>query len=99
MSTDTSFVTDFEAIAEELRSTHIVTPSDNPSRWVQVAQHRRVSLDRISGQDIVDFCRANGFAVKTLCGYIFIPERDPEKYDACGPCMEIAEQRMKEAGE
>lgn len=31
----------------------------------------------------------NGTAIMALCGYIFIPHRDPEKYPVCKECKDI----------
>jgi hypothetical protein len=30
----------------------------------------------------------NGTAIMALCGYIFVPHRDPEKYPVCKECKD-----------
>jgi hypothetical protein len=31
----------------------------------------------------------NGTTIMALCGYIFIPHRDPERYPVCKECKDI----------
>ena len=33
----------------------------------------------------------NGTTIMALCGHIFIPHRDPEKYPICKECKEIVD--------
>jgi Protein of unknown function (DUF3039) len=33
----------------------------------------------------------NGTAVKALCGKVWVPGRDPQKYPVCPTCKEVAE--------
>jgi hypothetical protein len=35
----------------------------------------------------------NGTAVKALCGKVWVPRRDPTRYQLCPTCREIAESR------
>lgn len=35
--------------------------------------------------------RVNGTPVTALCGYVFVPSRDPERYPPCSKCVEIFE--------
>jgi len=71
------------------RATHIVNPPNNLHIW-------RVGM---SAQDIVDIARVTGQYVTALCGYKWIPKRNPEKYDLCTGCLEIAQHLMRSNGE
>lgn len=68
--------------------THIVNPDGNP----------HIYRPGMSAQDIVDVARAGGLEVTTLCGFKFVPLMNPERFDACGICMDIAGQIMREVG-
>jgi hypothetical protein len=35
----------------------------------------------------------NGTAVKALCGKVWVPRHDPQKYPICPTCKEIAQSR------
>ncbi len=61
--------------------THIVRPADN---GVYDAD------DPTTAKDIVDMARMAGTEVVALCGYRWVPKRNPEKYPACEKCFEIA---------
>jgi len=37
--------------------------------------------------------------IVALCGFKFIPQHNPDKYDACEACIKIAGDIMKELGE
>lgn len=71
------------------RRTHIVNPPANTHIW----------REGMTTQDVVDIARATGQHVVTLCGYKFVPKRNPEAYDMCQNCFEIAQRLMAEAGE
>ena len=64
------------------RLTHIVNPPAN----------LHIFQPGMEAQDIVDIARATGQEVVTLCGHRFVPKRNPEKYDVCQTCMDIARQ-------
>lgn len=68
---------------------HIVRPPEN----------LHIFQPGMGGQDIVDIARVTGQEVTALCGYRFVPKRNPEKYDACQTCMDIAGNIMRERGE
>lgn len=68
--------------------THIVNPPNNIHIW----------REGMSAQDVVDVARVKGLKVKALCGYQWIPKRNPEKYDACEACIKIAGDIMREMG-
>lgn len=69
--------------------THIVNPNRNPHIY-QVG---------MTAQDIVNIARSNGYKVVALCGYTWVPKRNPEKYDVCEECFHIAQEYMAEDGE
>lgn len=69
--------------------THIISPPENT----------HIFQPGMEAQDIVDIARATGQHVIALCGYKFVPVHDPEKYDACKSCMDIAGNIMREMGE
>jgi hypothetical protein len=75
---------------------HIVSPPENPEIFALLI--RRGNSDP-SAQDIVDVARINRLEVKALCGYVWIPERNPENYDACPICIDVAGMHMRNAGE
>jgi hypothetical protein len=85
-----------EFFAEAMRLTHIVNVEDNRARWIQTAQALFVSMSEVTSQNLVDFCRVNGYGVKALCGYVWIPKHNPDKYDACEACVEEARRRINE---
>lgn len=70
------------------RHTHIVNETDNLHIW----------RSGMGAQDIVDIARVRGIEVTALCGYKWIPQHNPEKYDVCEACMKIAGDIMKEDG-
>lgn len=69
--------------------THIVNPPLNQHIW-----HPGMTM-----QEVVDTARNMGLEVTALCGYTWIPRRNPEKYPACPECMKIAGELMRGAGE
>lgn len=69
--------------------THIVNPPNNLHIWEP----------GMTAQEIVDIARTRGFPVTALCGYTWVPKRNPEKYDACEECVRIAGELMRSMGE
>lgn len=65
--------------------THIVNPPNNMHIW----------MIGMTSQEIVDTARMTGQHVVALCGYSWIPKRNPEKYDVCGECMDVAGELMR----
>ena len=61
------------------RFTHIVLEGYTPKDGEFVALENSV----VSGM-------INSTPVKALCGKIWVPGRDPQKYPLCGTCKEIA---------
>lgn len=79
----------YEEDISTTRRTHIVNPPANTHIWVPGMRM----------QDVVDMARLHGLEVIALCGYKFIPKHNPEVYPACEPCIKIAGELMREAGE
>jgi len=61
--------------------THIVMPPQN--------EHVIPAEMDPSAQEIVDFARMTGQEVIALCGYKWVPKRNPEKYPICQPCLDL----------
>lgn len=68
--------------------THLINPVDNLHIW----------QPGMTAKDIVFIARTTGQWVFALCGFKFVPERDPQKYPACQACFDIAGQIMSEDG-
>lgn len=73
------------------RRTHIVNPPSNP--------HISRGFPDMQAQEVVNIARAQRIEIVALCGYKFVPQHNPEKYDACDACMKIAGDIMRGAGE
>lgn len=69
--------------------THIVRPPEN----------KHIFLPGMDARDIVNLARDWGVEVVALCGYRWVPKRNPDKYPACQPCMDVAGMIMREEGE
>ena len=69
-----------ETPADANHTAHIVNPPMNLHIW-------RPGME---GQDIVDLARLTGTEIMALCGFKFVPKRNPDKFDACDVCMKIA---------
>ena len=71
--------------------THIINPPMNSyhSWWVP----------SLNAQEIVNIARVFGEEVTALCGYRWVPKRNPENYPPCQQCFKIAEQLMAAEGE
>ncbi len=81
-------VLNFEETDDEAhdRFTHIINPPSNVHIW----------RPGMSAQDVVDIARANGWPVKALCGKVWVPKHNPDKYPACPTCMDIAHKLISE---
>lgn len=69
--------------------THIVNPPMN----------LHIYQPGMETQELVDIARMGGLEITALCGYVFVPKHNPEKFDLCEACRLIAENIMKEVGE
>lgn len=68
---------------------HIVNPPNNLHLW-QAGMEMK---------DLVFLARMQSVELVALCGYTFVPKRNPEKYPACEKCVAIAGELMRGAGE
>lgn len=72
---------------------------DHKAHIVNPPMNLHIYRRGMSPQDIVDTARLTGQEVVALCGYKWVPKRNPDKYDVCDVCMKIAEGIMREEGE
>lgn len=79
----------YEELDDPEHHTHIINPPSNLHIW----------KPGMEAQDIVDIARASNQEVVALCGFRFIPKHNPEKFDACSTCIDIAGGIMREEGE
>lgn len=66
--------------------THIINPPSNTHLW----------KPEMTAQDVVDLARLTGREVVALCGYRWIPRKNPDKYPVCESCMKIATHLITE---
>lgn len=82
-------VAPYEDDGDKDRLTHIINPAMNGhiqnGIWMEA-------------KDIVSLARLGRLEIVALCGHRFIPNHNPEKYDACSACMDIAGIIMSEDG-
>lgn len=75
---------------------HIISPPENVAIFAYLVQHGN---EDPSAQDIVAAAKEHGWWVKAICSTTFVPVDDPEAYDACQICMDVAGMHMRNAGE
>lgn len=68
---------------------HIVNPPRNPHIWAE----------GMSSQEMVDIARMTGQHLVALCGFVWVPKLNPDKFPICDACMTIAGQLMGQDGE
>lgn len=88
---DTDLTMVEQELAEAMRLTHLVAPSDNPEIC-----HAMGNGSWITGADIVTYGRRNNVEVTAICGFKWIPINDPAKYDTCNACLDEAYKRLEE---
>lgn len=72
---------------------HIINPVAN----MHIQAHAGMGM---SSKDIVEYARRNQLEVVCLCGYRFIPSRNPETVDdTCPICLDVAGMLMRNEGE
>lgn len=89
-------ITDERVESEYKKYTHLISPPENGMIFGVLVQQGNPDP---SAKDIVDWARANHVHVLALCGYSFVPDNDPENYDACQICMDVAGMHMRNANE
>lgn len=73
---------------------HIINPVDN--MHIQLMP----GMMGASSKEIAEYAKNNGVEVVCLCGYRFIPSRNPEVVnDTCPICLDVAGMLMRNAGE
>lgn len=77
-----------ESDATKDTRTHIVNPPGNLHIWIP----------GMSAQEIADIARATGQEVVALCGYTWVPKKNPDKYPVCESCVSIAGNIIQEMG-
>lgn len=85
--------TDEETSKEDKHYVHVINPVDN--MHIQILNNRAMS-----SKEIAEYAKANGVEVVCLCGYRFIPSRNPEAVnDTCPICLDVAGMLMRNEGE
>lgn len=78
----------YEDDGDDTRKTHVIRQHENDHLW----------SPGMTGKDILDLARMTGEFVIALCGFKFVPNHNPEKYDACATCIDLAGKIMMEEG-
>ena len=87
------FETKEQTQKENKHYVHIINPVDNV--WIQV-----LAGQALSSAEIVQYARDNRLEVLCLCGYRFVPTRNPEDVnDTCSICLDVAGMLMRNEGE
>jgi len=81
-------VSPYEEDDDPNRKTHIINPAMNLEIQRQFGRME-------TPQEIVNTARAFGVEIVALCGHRLIPVHNPENYDACEACMQIAGDIMR----
>lgn len=92
---DVSVEVDLDTLIEDLTGdtrTHYINPPDN----MHVQIHARKYL---TAQELLDHAKEFMLEVTALCGYTWVPKRNPDAYPMCETCSEIAHRFMSEDGE
>lgn len=63
----------------------------DPSTGEPRCTHIVAGDGELSAVTIVMRARINGTPVTAICGYTWVPERDPKQYPLCSKCREIRE--------
>jgi hypothetical protein len=60
--------------------THLIIPNDNQHLW----------MEGMTAKDIVAIARLAGAEVVALCGYKWVPKRNPDRFPICQKCYQAA---------
>ena len=82
------FVTPYEDSDDPNTRTHYVRPYENGHIWQK----------GMTAKEVVELARINGIEIMALCGYTWVPKLNPDKYDLCSTCNDLAHKYMKESG-
>ena len=69
------------------RKAHYVSPGDNVD-----FQRKYGAVE--SSQELMNNARFHQGEIVALCGYKWVPKFNPASYPVCGPCAEIAGNRL-----
>lgn len=75
----------------ELVREHTYETSHSPAESAHIVMKGKGVEDQ-TPQAYVLRALVEGFPVEALCGYMFVPKRDPKKLPVCEPCLEIYHQ-------
>ena len=64
------------------------------SHIIHIVNNTHVWQQGMNAIDIIEIARLTGQELVALCGYRWIPMRDPRKYPACKICVDIAANIM-----
>lgn len=84
------FDTPYTKDDDPARKAHFINPAMN-----QELQHK---FGPMGAGDIVKTARFFRLEIVALCGFKFIPEHNPEKYDSCEACASIAADIISKDG-
>ena len=63
----------------------------DPTTGEPRCSHIVAGTDRHTGIELVMLARVEGVPVTALCGYTWVPSRDPKAYPLCSRCRDIRE--------
>ena len=87
------FETKEQTQKENKHYVHIINPADN----IRVQVHADMSM---TAGEIVAYAKHHRLEVVCLCGYKFVPSRNPEAVnDTCPICLDVAGMLMRNEGE
>jgi hypothetical protein len=60
------------------------------SHYVNPPNNLHIYQPGMTSQEIVDIARMLSVEVRALCGYTWVPKRNPKRYPVCERCVDIA---------
>jgi hypothetical protein len=93
-------------MAEGVETTHIedMLPyeddgKDRLAHYINPAMNGHIQNGvPMTAKEILFIARLNHLEVVALCGYRWVPNHNPDKYDLCQECSDIANQIISEDG-
>lgn len=85
----TNMLIEEEQANKDSKLTHIITSAENLHIWEE----------GMTSGEVVSIARMMGYELTALCGFKWVPKSNPEKFDICQTCVDIARFRMQMAGE
>jgi hypothetical protein len=80
-------MTDTETITETGASADVETST--PAPRLDVGDHDRFAHYVIGGNEAILRSMVTGDPVTALCGKVWVPSRDPERYPVCPECQDV----------